>query len=112
MEFWGKDFDADRKSLLGLTAAKNWILYAPYVDESLIRNAFLYNISRQMGNWAPHTAFCEVFIVSEGKALTMTEAYKGVYVAMERVDNERMGMTGRGPRQTGDESGDFILKVP
>ena len=41
--------------LLDLPPSKKWVLYGPFSDKSLIRNALTYSIYRQMGNYAPKT---------------------------------------------------------
>ena len=47
-------YEADSAfSLVGLPPSSNWALVGPYIDDSLVRNAWTYNISNQMGRWAP-----------------------------------------------------------
>ena len=100
MEFWDDRFRTESTSALGMQSAKNWVLHAPYIDESLVRNAFAYNISRSMGRWAPNTRFIELFIISDDATRTLpswpSHEYRGVYVLMERVDNSRLGLKGPG----------------
>ena len=40
-------------SLLGLPEEEDWILHAPYSDKSLIRNALIYDLSRDIGRRVP-----------------------------------------------------------
>ena len=47
-------------SLLNLPAESDWVLYSPYTDKTLIRNALIYELGNRTGQWAPHTRFCEV----------------------------------------------------
>lgn len=64
------------KSLFGMPKESNWVLYAPYTDKTLMRNFLAYTISNELGRWAAHCRFVEVFINGD---------YKGIYVFMERI---------------------------
>jgi hypothetical protein len=66
--------------LMEFPEESDWILYAPYVDKSLMRNVLLYNTAREMGRYASRTRFCELVI--DGK-------YQGVYVLMEKIKRDR-----------------------
>jgi hypothetical protein len=72
--------------LLGMPKEHDWVLYGPYDDETLMRNALTYKIGRQMGRWAPRTRHCEVVMN------IFWPAYSGVYVMMEKIkqDNNRV----------------------
>ncbi len=70
---------------LGMPAESDWILYAPYhYDRALIRNAFVYALSNQMGRYAVRTRFVEVFANYNGGPLTQS-SYAGIYVFMEKI---------------------------
>jgi hypothetical protein len=71
-------------SILGMARDPDWVLYAPYPDKTLLRDVLAYDLNRQMGYWAPHTRFVEVFVNEGGGKLTM-EHYAGVYVFEEKV---------------------------
>ncbi|MBB5351931.1 hypothetical protein HNR46_002170 [Haloferula luteola] len=89
VEFWqdGNDEELD-VPLLGLPEHDEWVLYAPfYYDRALIRNAFLFGLSNDIGRWAPHTRFCEVYLNTDGGTLTESD-YQGVYVLMERISRD------------------------
>jgi hypothetical protein len=62
--------------ILGMPAEHDWVLYAPYNDKTLMRNYMIYNLTREMGRWAPRTEYCEVIVNGE---------YRGVYVMVENV---------------------------
>ena len=51
-----------RRSLLGMPADADWVLQGPWLDKSLIRNAFSYDLARAMGCAAMRTRVCEVFL--------------------------------------------------
>lgn len=76
----GKDID---QSIFGLQAESDWVLYAPYSDKTFMRNVLAYNMSNQMGHWAPHTKFVEVILNGN---------YIGVYVFLERIKRKRVGL--------------------
>jgi hypothetical protein len=68
----------DRKAgLLGLPADGDWVLYAPYNDKTLMRNALAYEAARSFGRYAPRTRFVE---------LHLNGRYHGIYVLTEKVE--------------------------
>ena len=78
----GEDLDA---SVLGLPEESDWILYGAYnFDRALIRNAFVYELSNQMGRYAVRTRFCEVFL-NPGVGPVTYDHYIGVYSFMEKI---------------------------
>lgn len=66
-------------SLLGLPPENDWVLHGPYSDKSLIRNVLAYHFAAEMGQYAPRTRLCEVFINS---------TYRGVYVLTEKIKRD------------------------
>ena len=83
LELRGED-DADRDvSLLGLPAESDWVLYAPYSDKTLIRNVLVYELSNQLGRYAPRTRLVELYVNRTG-ALDAPD-YQGVYVLIEKI---------------------------
>ncbi len=108
--------DEDRSlSPVGLPANADWILYAPYeFDRALLRNVFVYELSRRMGRWAPRTQFVEVYANTDGDEVELGD-YSGVYVLMERIeiDEDRVDiqkMTALDNEEP-DVSGGYIFKV-
>jgi subtilisin-like proprotein convertase family protein len=69
----GNDLDV---SLLNMPAEHDWILYASYIDKTLIRNALTFDLAMRMGNYAPRGQFVEVLIDGE---------YQGVYILEEKI---------------------------
>lgn len=65
-----------KDSLIGLPKSKKWVLYGPYADKSLIRNALAYSLYRQMGNYTPKTKFIE---------LVINNNYQGIYLLTEKI---------------------------
>jgi hypothetical protein len=70
-------------SLLGMPEENDWILNGMVYDTAMIRDFICYNLSRQMGNYASRTAYCEVVINNQ---------YKGLYLLQEKIkaDKERV----------------------
>lgn len=63
-------------SLLEMPSENDWILNGIAYDPSLIRDYLSYNLSRQLGNYATRTAYCELLINGE---------YKGLYILQEKI---------------------------
>lgn len=75
------------QQILDFPASSDWILSPPSLkDPSLIRNALMYALSRDCGQYAPRTAFVEVFLNSNGKMLDMRSDYLGVYTLTEKIE--------------------------
>lgn len=93
-------------SLIGMPKENDWILYAPYDDQSLIRNVLAYRLSNDMGRYASRTRFCELILNNE---------YGGLYILMEKIkqDKNRVNITPMDSSAiSGDElSGGYIIKV-
>lgn len=63
--------------LLGMPAESKWVLYGAWDDKSLIRNILTYQLSNEMGDYAPRTRLCE---------LVLNGDYQGVYVLIEKIE--------------------------
>jgi hypothetical protein len=72
-----RDGDNREVELLGLPEEEDWVLHAPYVDRSMMRNAVAYGTSRMVGHYASRTRYVEVLL--NGR-------YRGVYVLMEDLE--------------------------
>ncbi len=86
LEAWDAEEDSDHSvSLLGMPAESDWVLLAPLAfDRAFMRNALIYQLSNDIGRYAPRSRFVEVFAVGNGSALGEGD-YLGVYVLLERV---------------------------
>lgn len=114
-ETWNNENEDKDVSLLGMPEESDWILYAPYSDKTLMRNALVYEAAREArGNWGGvRTRYVEVFFNSGGGPVSLDD-YRGVYVLMEkikrgadRVDVERLGDLTTDPEQI---QGGYIFK--
>jgi len=70
-------------SLLGMPAENDWILNSMVFDSALIRDYLCFNLSRQIGEYASRTAYCEVVV---------NGSYRGLYMLEEKIkpDNNRV----------------------
>jgi hypothetical protein len=93
-------------SLLGMPAENDWILNAMVYDSSLIRDYLSYNLSRQMGEYATRTEYCEVMI---------NGSYRGLYLLQEKIkpDNNRVDVMKITPADNylPEVSGGYITKA-
>lgn len=67
-------------SLLDMPSEHDWILNSLNFDPSLIRDYISYNLSRQIGQYATRTVYCELVI--NGK-------YRGLYILQEKIKSDK-----------------------
>lgn len=95
----------DNVSLLGLPKENDWILYAPYSDKTLMRNALAYTLASQINDYAPRIKYCEIVVNGE---------YRGVYILTEKIkrDKNRVNISELEPQQLSEPeiSGGYIFK--
>lgn len=93
-------------SLLGMPAEGDWVLYAPYSDKTLLRNALTFYLGSEMGEWQPRNRWCEVYL--DGN-------YIGIYQLMESIkrDSNRVDISKLKPDEiSGDDlTGGYIIKA-
>ena len=91
--------------LLGMPEENDWVLYAPWQDKSLIRNALAYQLSNEIGRYASKCRFVELYLNNE---------YQGIYVLMEKIkrDENRVNISKLNADEiSGDDvTGGYILK--
>lgn len=92
--------------LLGMPAGNDWVLYGPYNDKSLMRNALNYELGRKFGHYAPRTAFCEVVLNGD---------YIGLYILIEKIRRDKNRVNIAKLKETdiqGDDlTGGYIVKI-
>jgi hypothetical protein len=87
---WTVDFwdDLDNETYcapLGLPPGKDWVLYAPdNFEPVLIHDPLIYQLSNEIGRYASHTRFLEVYINTAGGPVTADD-YNGIYVLEEKI---------------------------
>ncbi|MHA3770723.1 lamin tail domain-containing protein [Verrucomicrobiota bacterium sgz303538] len=115
LELWNEqNLDLDQP-LLGLAADSDWILNGPWLyDDTFIHNAFIYEVSRRMGRWAPRTAFVEMFFNQNGGKLDYSD-YAGVYVVTEKIKStgDRLDITSLKPNDNAGDAltGGYVFKI-
>ncbi|MEG1291492.1 MAG: CotH kinase family protein, partial [Lachnospiraceae bacterium] len=75
----------DKIELLGMKNDSEWVLNAPFLDRTLLRNHLMYGVARETMKWAPDTRYCELFL---------NGIYQGIYLAIEpvRVSENRLNL--------------------
>jgi hypothetical protein len=105
--------DPLKAPILGLPKESAWILYAPYPDKTLMRDALAYELSNEMGRYAPRTKFVELYVSRPGTKVTR-RSYAGVYVLMEKIkrDKNRVNIEKLTPNDNKEPeiSGGYIFK--
>ncbi len=108
------DGDKVDTALFGMPEESDWVLYAPYSDKTLMRDALAYELAGQMGRYAPRTRFVEVFVNRAGGKLSMQRDYVGVYVLIEKIkrDKNRVNIHKLGTNDNTEPniSGGYIFK--
>lgn len=95
VSFWDEVNLDKNDSPLGLPAESDWILYAPdNFEPVLMHNPLAYQLSNEIGRYAPRTRFVEVYINTTGGPLTAAN-YNGIYVLEEKIkwDDDRVNIT-------------------
>ncbi len=107
------DGDKVKSTVFGLPADSDWVLYAPYTDKTMMRDVLGYELSNQMGRYAPRTRFVEVFIHRTSGPLHYSD-YAGVYVLAEKIKRgkERVNIAKIHPEDATEPeiTGGYILK--
>ncbi len=85
VEFWDElnnDLDC---TPLGFPAESDFILYGPDSYEPvLMHNSLMYQLSNDLGRYAPRTRFVEVYLNTGGGPVTSAN-YNGIYVLEEKI---------------------------
>lgn len=105
IELQNPDGSNNNVSILGLPEENDFVLYGPYSDKTMIKNALTYTLYRKTGRWAPRTRFVELFLNDE---------YRGIYVLTEKLkrDEERVDIDKLTPDDISQQaiSGGYILR--
>ena len=114
-EIWDESNQDRDYPLLGLPADSDWILYAPYdYDRALINNAFIYDLSNQIGRYAVRTRFVEMYVNSNDDTVSASD-YVGLYILMEKIKRgqERVNVEKLEPWDSTEPkmSGGYMIKI-
>jgi hypothetical protein len=74
------DGENNNVSIFGMPEENDWILYAPYVDKTLMRNVLMYRLAADLGWYGPRTQYCELVLNGE---------YMGIYVFVEKIKRDK-----------------------
>lgn len=89
VEFRNHESQDQDVKFLDFTSHSDFVMWGPWeFDRTFMRNPIAYWMSREVGRYAPRTAFVETFLHRAGTELTMA-SYWGVYVFMERPERGR-----------------------
>jgi hypothetical protein len=85
VETWDEFGDDKKVKVVGMPEESDWVFYAPNNFEPvLIHNPFIYELSRELGPYAPRTRFVELYINTGGGQVTSAN-YFGIYVIEEKI---------------------------
>jgi hypothetical protein len=85
VEFWNEFTDDEDYSPLGMPPESDWVLYAiDNFEPVLIHNPLAYELSNEIGRYAPRTRFVEVYLNTTGGAVSSAN-YNGIYVLEEKI---------------------------
>ena len=85
VEFWDDLNNSADYSPLGLPAESDFVLYAPdNYEPVLIHNPLIYELSNEVGRYAPRTRMVEVYVVTNTGPVLATN-YNGIYVLEEKI---------------------------
>jgi hypothetical protein len=115
LELWDEFNNAQDVSLLGMPAESDWVLYGPNQYEPImIHNPFIYQLSREIGQYSSRTRFVEVFLQSKN-GLIISNNYNGIYVLEEKikVGQDRVNIDKLRPQNITPPTitGGYLLKV-
>ncbi len=114
-EVWDENNRDRDAAILGMPADSDWILYAPYTyDRALINNAFVYDLSNQIGRYAVRTRFVEMYVNSNDGTVSASD-YVGLYIFMEKIKRgeERVNVEKLEPWDSTEPriSGGYMIKI-
>jgi hypothetical protein len=107
----GSDADV---SLFGMPAESDWVLYASYLDRTLLRDSLVDDLGNQMGEYSVRTRPVEVYL-NTGGGVIGEDDYLGVYVFVERIKqgDDRVDVAKLDPSDATEPeiSGGYVLKI-
>ena len=69
-------------ALLGFAPASEWVLHSPYIDKSLLRNWFAYELAATVLDWQPRGTPVQLFLQDGISGMIV---YEGVYLLCEKI---------------------------
>ncbi|HWB06813.1 MAG TPA: CotH kinase family protein [Verrucomicrobiales bacterium] len=109
LETWNESNGDNDESLLGLPADSDWVLSAPYSDESLLRNPLIFGMGKDFGLPAPGTRYCELFLNTDGGGITSAD-YAGVYILTESLKIGKNRLDLANVSDFSDNDGGYLIR--
>ena len=114
-ETWDEQNNDEAKSIFGMPADSDWVLYAPFIyDTAMIQNALAYEMSNRVGPYACRTRPCEVYL-NTGTGKVTSSHYVGLYYFMEKIrqNDDRVDIPPLKPWDSVEPtiSGGYILAI-
>ncbi|MBO4272665.1 CotH kinase family protein, partial [Microbispora triticiradicis] len=88
VEFWDNDNDDADYPVLGMPADSDWVLRGPFPDKSLIREALVFDLGKEMGLQVPRYRFVELYLNTDAGPVGAND-YMGVYMLIETIKNTK-----------------------
>lgn len=89
LELWDNDDDGANLPFFGMPKDDDWVLRGPFSDKSLVREALVLDLAREMGLASPRYELVEVYVNTDAQPVSSSD-YQGVYMLEEMIeDNAR-----------------------
>lgn len=89
--------------LLGMPKDHTWVLLAPYIDSSLLRDVLVFELARPWMDYTPRCRYCE---------LVVDGTYYGIYILAENIRKGKNRLDLDDPGLSGDElTGGYLLQI-
>ena len=86
LTFWGEDNDDKKVAVGAFPSGSDFALISCWsYDRTYMHDAFLFDLSRQIGRYAPRTRWVEVFMLGNDSTNLTSTQYYGLYVMEERI---------------------------
>ena len=72
------------RKFINFDKESDYVLHAPYIDKSCIRNYFTYTLASTILDYVPRAQPVELIINQKGTSVD-EEDYKGIYLAVEKI---------------------------
>jgi len=86
LTFWGEDNDDRKVAIKGFPEGSDFALITSYhYDRTYLHDAFMFDLSRQIGRYAPRTRWVELFLIQNETNSLSAARYQGLYILEERI---------------------------
>jgi hypothetical protein len=117
LTFLSEDDDDQDVGIAGFPDGSDFALISCWnYDRTYLHDAFMFDLSRQLGRYAPRTRFVEVFLIGNETDNLSAARYQGLYVLEERIraGNDRLpvdSVVAPGDTAQPALSGSYIFKA-